>query len=88
MDNQYSGKHASTKKTYAGGINMGTQPHIASTTAGYLKGMRIQPFAGDNNRNMQPQQFGSGSRANGNVKSGYNPLTYQGGSHRAPGRLG
>jgi hypothetical protein len=31
---------------------------------------RVQPFAGDNARNLQPQQFGSGTRASGKVKTG------------------
>jgi hypothetical protein len=51
---------------------------------------RVQPFAGNNTRNLQPQQFGSGTgtRSSGNVNTGFNPLTYQGGAHRAgPGGM-
>lgn len=39
---------------------------------------RVQPFAGDNKRNLNPNQFGSGARASGKVKTGFNPFGERG----------
>jgi len=50
---------------------------------------RTQPEGGGTvERNLNSTQFGKGRRASGTVNTGYNPFTYQGGSHRKMGRLG
>lgn len=43
---------------------------------------RQVPGGGIPMRNLSSQQFGKGKRASGSVKTGYNPLTYNGGGHR------
>jgi len=79
--------------TYAGGINMGTQPKIGSSLSTFMyqasRPALPQAKSSGPSDNLQPRQFTSGGqRRSGKVNKGFNPFKYEGGAHREPGRLG